>query len=74
MARLTRPQEKRTRMTFYVREQEAKRLEVVKKLAHEQGLTICYKDDFTRWLAQQLDQLEKALRSKEGSKRGGNNG
>lgn len=70
MAKLIRPQETRTRMTFYVREIDAKRLEAVKKLAKERNLNICFRDDFSKWLSGQLDQLEKELR-KEGGKKNG---
>lgn len=70
MATLTRPPERRTRLTFYLREKEANRLELLKKQACERGLTICFRDDFNRWITQQLDQLEKAMKKEKG----GNNG
>jgi len=73
MATLTHPPEKRTRMTFYVREKEAKRLELLKRQAQEKVLTICFRDDFNKWLCQQLDQLEKSMKALLKEK-GGQNG
>lgn len=73
MAKLISTPEKRTRLTFYVQVKEAKRLEDIRKLAQEQKLNICFKEDFSKWLTNQLNQLEKDLRTKDG-KRGGKNG
>jgi len=73
MATLTRPPEKRTRLTFYLREKEANRLELLKKQTQERGLNICFRDDFNKWFCQQLDQLEKAMKPLLKEK-GGNNG
>ena len=73
MATLTRPPEKRTRMTFYVKEKEAQRLELLKRQASDKGLNVCFRDDFNKWLCQQLDQLEKAMKALLKEK-GGSNG
>lgn len=74
MATLTRPPEKRARMTFYLREKEARRLELLKNQAQEKGLTICFRDDFSKWISQQLDQLEKSMKALLKEKGGNNNG
>lgn len=74
MATLTSPPDKRTRMTFYIREKEAKRLELLKRQASEKGLTICFRDDYNKWLCQQLDQLEKSMKALLKEKGGNSNG
>lgn len=74
MATLTRPPEKRTRITFYLREKEANRLEVLKRQAQERALNICFRDDFNKWFSQQLDQLEKSMKTLLKEKGGNGNG
>lgn len=74
MATLNRPPERRTRMTFYLKEKEAQRFELLKRQAQERGLNICFRDDFNKWFCQQLDQLEKAMKALLKEKGGNGNG
>jgi len=74
MALLNRKIEKRTRITFYVNERDARRLEALKQQAKTSGLTICFRDDFNRWFNQQLAQVEKAMKAAIKGKGGENNG
>jgi hypothetical protein len=73
MARLNTPLGKRARLTFYIYEQDARRLEQVKQQARAIGRTVCFKEDFGKWLKQQLDQLEREL-SKLAKQKEGRNG
>jgi len=74
MALLNKKIERRTRITFYLREKEAERLEALKQKAKSCGLTICFRDDFIKWFSQQLTQVEKAIKAEIKSKGGENNG
>lgn len=73
MASLSKKSGKRSRITFYMCDEDAARLESLKQQAKAHGFTICFRDDFSKWLNQQLDQLGKSMKTQLREK-GGNNG
>lgn len=73
MAILSKKSGKRPRITFNMCDKDAARLESLKQLAKAHGFAICFRDDFSRWFSQQLDQLEKSMKTQLREK-GGNNG